>query len=93
MTAEQFRPKFTTSVEAAEKRREARERVGKNFHQRVSVTEGVRPPSNVRPAPMRFEAVQQALDFDSIQEERDKEIAANQRRLKAAEERRKKGID
>ena len=93
MKAEQFRPKFTTSVEAGEKRQEARERAGKNYHQRVHIVEGTTPPSNVKPATMRFEAVTQALDFDSIQEERDKEIAANKRKLKAAEERRKKGID
>ena len=93
MTAEQFRPKFTTSVEAGEKRQEARTKAGPNFHQRVHTVAGTTPPSNVKPAKMRFEAVQQALDFDSIQEERDKEIAANQRKLKAAEERRKRGQD
>ena len=93
MPADQFRPKFTTRVESGEKRQEAREKVGKNFHQRVSVTEGVRPPSNVKPAPMRFKAVQQALDFDEIQAERDAEIEANKAALKAAEERRKRGID
>ena len=93
MTAEQFRPKFTTSIEAGEKRQEARKKAGANFHQRVHVIEGTVAPSNVRPAPMRFKAVQQALDFDSIQDERDKEIAANKRKLKAAEERRKRGQD
>ena len=35
MTAEQFRPTFTTSQEAADERQEKREEtLGKNFHQR-----------------------------------------------------------
>ena len=93
MTAEQFRPKFTTSIEAGEKRQEAREKVGKNFHQWVHTVEGRTPPSNVKPAPMRFKAVQQALDFDAVQEERDEEIESNKRKLKDAEERRKRGLD
>ena len=50
MTAEQFRPKFTTSAKAAEERLErAEEEQGKNFHQRVRTVEGTQKPSRTRP--------------------------------------------
>ena len=48
MTAESFRPTFTTSAEAAEKRKEEREEGTHHFGDRVSVREGTRPPSRVR---------------------------------------------
>ena len=48
MTAEQFRPSFTTSQEAQEDKREERnERLGKNFHERVTVKHGTQKPTNV----------------------------------------------
>ena len=53
MTAEQFRPHFTTSQEAADERKEEREEtLGKNFHQRVHTVEGTTPanPARVKPS-------------------------------------------
>lgn len=46
MTAEQFRPTFTTSQEAAE---EAKEERDSYFGNNLSVTQGTRKPSRVKP--------------------------------------------
>ena len=77
MTAEKFRPKFTTSAKAAEERKEAR---GEYFGSNVSVTEGTKPPSRVVPSPIKFKGLKQAIDFDAAQADLDKEIKKNKRR-------------
>ena len=43
MTAEKFRPTFTTSAERQEERAEERKEMGNYFGARVRVTEGTRP--------------------------------------------------
>ena len=54
MTAEQFRPTFTTSAKAGEERLEEREEtLGKNFHQRVHTVEGTVPPDPRRVKPSK----------------------------------------
>ncbi len=45
MTAEQFRPKFTTSQEAQEEKAEERLEQGHYFGARVSTTEGSKAPT------------------------------------------------
>ncbi len=47
MTAEQFRPSFSTSQEAQEERAEERAKQGNYFGSRISTTEGSRKPSGV----------------------------------------------
>ena len=47
MTAEQFRPAFTTSQEAQEERAEERAEQGHYFGARITTTEGTRKPSGV----------------------------------------------
>lgn len=49
MTAESFRPKFTTSAEAQEENKEQREKNGGNyFGSRVRTVHGSKPPSGVK---------------------------------------------
>ena len=48
MTAEQFRAQFTTSQEAADERKESRD---KYFGSNVSVTEGTKKQTNVKASP------------------------------------------
>ena len=91
MTAESFRPKFSTSASKQEENKEAREALGNYFGSRVTVTEGRNKPTNVRPAKSRFEAVNNAVAFDDAQAATKHEIRTNEVRLKRAEERRKRG--
>ena len=88
MTAEKFRPSFTTSAKAQDEKREARHDY---FGSNVTVTPGTQAPTNVRPTPLKFKAVQDALDFDEAQKAQQYEIDKNTRALKAAEKRRKRG--
>ena len=91
MTAESFRPKFSTSASGQEARKEEREKLGHYFGSRVTVAEGRNKPTNVRAAKSRFEAVNDAIAFDEAQAATKHEITRNELRLKRAEERRKRG--
>ena len=67
--------------------------MAKHFGDRVTVTTGTNPPSNVRPARIPWKDVTDALEYDQYQEERDAVIEENKRRLKEAEERRRQGYE
>lgn len=65
MTAEIFKPKFSTSAEVQEKKREKREKLGASFADRVTTVHGsatpcedpndqFRKPINFQPAPTRI---------------------------------------
>ena len=64
MTAEKFRPVFSTSASKQEENKEAREALGNYYGSRVTTREGQTPLTNVRPAPCRFEAVNDSVAFD-----------------------------
>ena len=91
MTAESFRPKFSTSASKQEENKEAREALGNYFGSRVTVSEGRNKPTNVRPAKSRFEAINDAIAFDDAQAATKHEIRTNEVRKRRAEERRKRG--
>ena len=91
MDAQQFRPSFTTSQAAQDKRREAREASGSYFGQRVSVTPGRNKPTNVKPTECKIPAVRDAIAFSEAEAATTHEIRTNEVRLKRAEERRKRG--
>ena len=90
MTAESFRPKFSTSASGQEERREEREKLGHYFGSRVTTREGKTPPTNVRPAPCKFEAVNDAIAFKEAQAATKHEIQQNEVLLQRAEQRQAK---
>ena len=53
----------------------------------MSVTQGRNEPSNVRPAKIKIDAIQDKFDFEEIQRATVHEMRTNEVRLKRAEER------
>ena len=82
MTAEKFRPKFTTSASAQEEKKEARDRVGHYFGARVSTSEGTKAPTNVKTQAPKWKEVQDVLDFDEAQKAQKFEIDKNKKALR-----------
>ena len=82
MTAERFEPKFTTSTSAQEAKKEARERIGRYFGDRVSTSEGTKAPTNVKTQAPKWKKVQDVLDFDEAQKAQQSEIDKNKMALR-----------
>ena len=82
-SAEQFLPSFTTSAEAADERREHREEtLGSSFTDRVSVTEGTRPPSGLKPVivPRKLQQAPSKLLYSPFPQEK-KPLTERQKRM------------
>ena len=82
MTAESFRPKFTTSAKAQEENKETREGEGHYYGARVSTSEGTNAPSNVKTPLSPWKEVRDAIAFDEAQKATEFEIQANTLALK-----------
>ena len=82
MTAEQFRPKFTTSASKQEERKEAREQAGHYFGARVSTSEGTKAPTNVKTPNIPFKAVRDLIAFEDAQKAQQFEIDENKKALR-----------